>query len=83
MPLTAVNDFDYDEYIKQNYSRGDIDLNHKINVTDILRICAHINGLRVLSGKMAERADVNGDGVINVTDVIKIASFIKGIRCGK
>ena len=52
-------------------------------MTDIIRICAHIKGFRLLSGRMVERADINGDGVINVNDVIKISSFIKGIRSGE
>lgn len=56
---------------------------YKANVTDIIRICAHIKGFRLLSGRMVERADINGDGVINVNDVIKISSFIKGIRSGE
>lgn len=83
MPQTAVKGFDYDGYIKQNYSKYDIDLDHKANVTDLVRVCAHIKGFRLLSGRMAERADINGDGMINVNDVIKISSFIKGIRSGE
>ena len=55
---------------------GDLNGDNKVNVTDILKIAAHIKGKRLLPDPSA--ADFNKDGKINVTDIIKLAAHIKG-----
>ncbi|MCR5541626.1 MAG: dockerin type I repeat-containing protein [Ruminococcus sp.] len=63
---------------KVNFAIGDVNGDGEINVTDILRIAAHIKHKIVLTDEQLKRADVNGDGNINVTDITKIAAHIKG-----
>ena len=55
---------------------GDLNGDNKVNVTDIIKIAAHIKGKRLLPDPSA--ADFNKDGKINVTDIIKLAAHIKG-----
>ena len=55
---------------------GDMNGDNKVNVTDIIKIAAHIKGKRLLPDPSA--ADFNKDGKINVTDIIKLAAHIKG-----
>lgn len=62
---------------KVNFAIGDVNGDGQINVTDILRIAAHIKQKIVLTDEQLKRADVNGDGNINVTDILKIAAHIK------
>ncbi|WP_296793155.1 dockerin type I domain-containing protein [Ruminococcus sp.] len=62
------------------YSAGDVNGDGKINVTDIIKIAAHIKSTKLLSGKGLAAADVNGDNVVNVTDITMIAAHIKGKR---
>lgn len=65
---------------KVNFAIGDVNGDGEINVTDILRIAAHIKHKIVLTDEQLKRADVNGDGNINVTDITKIAAHIKRIK---
>ncbi|WP_296794636.1 dockerin type I domain-containing protein [Ruminococcus sp.] len=57
---------------------GDINNDGKVNVTDILKIAAHIKGKRILPDPKI--ADLNGDGKVNITDITKLAAHIKGKR---
>ena len=57
---------------------GDVNGDGKINVADIVKVAAHVKGIRKLDDLAA--ADVNGDGKINVTDISKIAAHVKGLR---
>ena len=57
---------------------GDINFDGKINVTDIVKVAAHVKGEKLLDKTAARAADVNGDSIIDVTDIIMIAAHIKG-----
>jgi hypothetical protein len=59
-------------------SKGDVNGDGRITVTDVTKVAAHIKGKKLLSEDEKLRADVNGDGTINVTDISKIAAHIKG-----
>lgn len=59
-------------------SKGDVNGDGEINVTDVTKVAAHIKGKKLLSDDEKLRADVNGDGIINITDISKIAAHIKG-----
>ena len=61
-------------------SKGDVNLDGDINVTDIAMVASHIKGIKALTGDGLKNADVNGDGNVNVTDIAMIASHIKGIK---
>ena len=59
-------------------SKGDVNGDGRITVTDVTKVAAHIKGKKLLSEDEKLRADVNGDGTINVTDISKISAHIKG-----
>ena len=58
--------------------KGDVNFDGKINVTDIVKVAAHVKGKKLLDKTAARAADVNGDSIIDVTDIIMIAAHIKG-----
>jgi len=61
--------------------KGDITGDGKVNVTDIVKLAAHVMGRRPLgSADALARADINGDGRVNVTDISILAAAVKGIR---
>ncbi len=60
--------------------KGDVNLDAKINVTDIAMIASHIKGIKALEGDGLANADVNDDEKVNVTDIAMIAAHIKGIK---
>jgi len=60
--------------------KGDINEDNRIDVTDILRLRAHILEQKNISGLSYRNADINDDGVINVTDILLIRSHILGIN---
>ena len=60
--------------------KGDVNASGKVDVTDIVKVAAHVKNIRALSGDELKRADVNGDGKVNVTDISLIAAHVKGIR---
>ena len=64
-------------------SKGDVNGDSSINVTDIALIATHIKGIKALSSNSQKNADANGDGQINVSDIAVIASHIKGIKALK
>uniref|UniRef100_UPI00258B204B dockerin type I domain-containing protein n=1 Tax=Ruminococcus sp. TaxID=41978 RepID=UPI00258B204B len=47
--------------------KGDVNFDGKINVTDIVKIAAHVKGKKLLDKTAARAADVNGDSIIDVT----------------
>lgn len=68
---------------KVNFAMGDVNGDGQINVTDIVKIAAHIKHKIVLTDEQLKRADVNGDGNINVTDMVKIAAHIRSQKLSK
>ena len=65
---------------KDKISRGDVNADGNINVTDIALVAAHIKGIKALDADAVKRADVNNDDSVNVTDIAMMASHIKGIK---
>ena len=57
------------------YRMGDVDLNGKINVIDVMLVVSHILGDK-LNNFHAEYADMDGNGKINVLDVTTIIDVI-------
>ncbi|MBQ8967404.1 Ig-like domain-containing protein [Ruminococcus sp.] len=74
-------DDDDDDFL-DNYivSKGDVDMNGDINVTDVTMTAAHVKNLRALEGESLARADVNSDGSVDVTDIMLVAAHVKSIR---
>ena len=61
-------------------TKGDINLDGMITVTDISMTAAHVKGVKSLDDAAVTRADVNGDGMVTVTDISKIAAHVKGVK---
>ena len=57
---------------------GDLNLDGKVDVTDLSLLAAHVKGVKEL--KDEELGDINGDGSINVADISKVAAHVKGIK---
>ncbi|SFB70620.1 dockerin type I repeat-containing protein [Ruminococcus albus] len=58
--------------------KGDLNNDGVVNVTDIIKLAAHIKGKKMLPDPSA--ADFNNDSKINVNDLTKLAAHIKGKR---
>ena len=58
------------------YERGDIDQNHKINLTDVSLLLKYIAGWSFAFED--KDADTNGDGKINLSDVSLLLKYIAG-----
>ncbi|SFC74784.1 dockerin type I repeat-containing protein [Ruminococcus albus] len=63
---------------KVSTTRGDVNGDGVVNVTDVVKTAAHVKGKKLLSGESLKNADVNFDGSVNVTDITRIAAFVKG-----
>lgn len=61
-------------------TRGDVNGDKLINVTDITGIAAHIKGIKALDEDGITQADVNFDDKVDVTDIAMVASHIKGVK---
>lgn len=59
-------------------TKGDVNGDGKVNVTDVSLVAAHVKGKKPLSEEQRKAADVNKDGKVNVSDVSAIAAQVKG-----
>ncbi len=57
---------------------GDVNVDGRINVLDILKIIEHITGKTPLPAELQLTADTNGDGNITVLDIIVLIDLITG-----
>ena len=57
---------------------GDVNLNGKINSTDVSRLFKYVNGQITLSEDELSVSDVNGNGKINSTDVSRLFKYVNG-----
>ena len=78
--LAAEEPIEEEPIVEEKYTKGDVNNDGNINVTDIVKIAAHIKSKKILSETAQKAADVNDDNKINVTDISIIAAHIKGIR---
>ena len=87
--ITGYDDSTAEEYAKKYgfefismgsipWSKGDLNHDGVVNVTDISLLAAHVKGVKKL--EFASEADLNGDGSINVTDISQLAAHVKGIK---
>ena len=65
---------------EEEYTTGDVDGNGKVNSADIVKVAAHIKGIKALDEKGKKAADVDANKKINSADIVKIAAHIKGIK---
>ena len=77
IPPMSANALTYeiaDEVIVNNISLG----NGRVNMGDVSKLYAHINGTNMLTGVTLFMADISDDGRINMGDVSKLYAHIKG-----
>ena len=67
-------------YAAAGASKGDVNADGTVNVTDVSLTSAYVKGRKTLSADAFTAADVNTDGAVNVTDISKLAANIKGVR---
>lgn len=59
---------------------GDVILDGKINIVDVSKINAYLNGKTTLTEQQLKNADVNADGKVDKTDTLLLKSFCQGLR---
>lgn len=57
---------------------GDISGDGRINITDVVRLQAHLLGKDSLDGAYKSAADLNDDGKVSITDLVKAARVVVG-----
>ena len=63
-----------------NVKYGDVDLNGRIDVTDVVKVAGYVKSIHKLDKEELRAADANGDGKVNATDISVIAAHVKNIR---
>lgn len=64
---------------------GDINLDEKIDISDLIGLCAHLLGDKKIPQTQLKKADYNGDGVVDIADLSTLKQYIMGddIKLGK
>ena len=60
----------------QSGSRGDINNDGFVNITDIMRVVNYITGRLTPSDEEFNRSDWNNDNELNIADIIRITEYI-------
>lgn len=63
----------------QEYKKGDVNLDGRINAKDATAVLKHIVKLKLLTGKSLEQADVNKDEHVNAKDATEILKIAVGL----
>jgi len=66
--------------INTNVKKGDINLDGKINMTDLIKLRQQQAGLENLNTEALINADINNDGKVNMTDIIKLRKYFAGLE---
>lgn len=77
----GAEEFTYDTVTKDltmEINDGDLNGDGDTDVTDLMKLAAHVKGLASLENTAA--ADLNSDGDTNVTDLMILAARVKSIR---
>lgn len=59
--------------------KGDVNIDGRKTLEDMLLILMHINGDIVLSGESLTNADIDGEAGITIGDALKIRNHIQGV----
>lgn len=65
---------------EEDFAKGDVNNDGKINITDATLVAAHIKSKKMLSVNGQKAADVSENGIINIADLSSLLAHIKGIR---
>ncbi|MBO4293572.1 MAG: dockerin type I repeat-containing protein [Clostridia bacterium] len=66
------------QIVKGGIKLGDMNGDEKINITDVIKVAAHIAGKRQLSDEMLKIADVDKNGKVDKEDLLLISGKAKG-----
>lgn len=61
-------------------TRGDVNGDGKISITDVIWLREYLLDITELSDKQLKAADVNEDGKVSITDVIWLREYLLGLR---
>ena len=61
--------------MKPEYTRGDVDDNGQVNITDVIKLISAIS-TNNFNGINTDAANVNGDAEVNITDVIMLINYV-------
>jgi surface protein len=61
--------------MKPEYTRGDVDDNGQVNITDVIKLISAIS-TNNFDGINTDAANVNGDAEVNITDVIMLINYV-------
>ncbi len=67
------------DYVPPKYSKGDVNLDGRVNVFDATEVQKFSAGMVVFSDEQMLLADVNGDGGISVVDATEIQKYSVGL----
>jgi hypothetical protein len=59
---------------------GDVNLNGKVTVTDLVILHRYIDGLQGLTAWQYDRADMNRDGKVDITDLNLLRNKLAGLE---
>ena len=59
---------------------GDVNLNGKVTITDLVILHRYIDGLEELTAWEYDRADMNRDGIVDEKDYIKLQRVLAGLE---
>lgn len=59
-------------------TKGDINEDGTVSVSDLLMCLHHISGSSILTGNAFSAAEINGNGDVDVTDLLRILHYISG-----
>ena len=69
-----------DETTDEEVQLGDIDKNGKVDSRDIVKVAAHIKGIKKLTDEEKFRGDTDRNEKLNSGDIVKMAAHIKGLK---
>lgn len=77
LPLASDEDYVYSPDVPVP-SKGDINGDGRVTMTDLLMCLHHVSGRSLLAGDAFLMADINGDGAVKMTDLLRILHYVSG-----
>tara|TARA_A100001011_G_C14309889_1_gene845023 strand:- start:1130 stop:3637 length:2508 start_codon:yes stop_codon:yes gene_type:complete len=77
---TLVENTQNENGVETSTLKGDVGLNGRVDVGDIVLTVNHILGDSILTGQALQNADMNDDGDIRVNDIVLLVNKILGIE---
>lgn len=77
LPLASNEDYVYHANVPVS-TKGDVNADGRITMTDLLMCLHHVSGRTLLTGDAFLAADINDDGVVKMTDLLRILHYVSG-----